>query len=133
MIKIQDLKVGDRVKYKIKNPRCGTNCYTTIEKDGIILAIHDKFFQIENHDYYNKQISVYPEEIISQLKCVYAETPIEKERPAPKIYKFDGNLKKVSWDYEGCLYGLEFDDCKKYYNEMLRPGKEYTVEIKEKE
>ena len=65
------LKVGDRVKYKIKHGICGTNHSNFELAEGNILEIRNEyggFFQIENNKYGGNQISVKKEDIISKLE-----------------------------------------------------------------
>lgn len=89
-MKVEDLKVGDRVKYKDKIAYCGTTTIEEVEREGQILEICDKFFQISDEygQFYNHQLSVKKENIISKLelygksylgglpKNVYKEIPI---------------------------------------------------------
>lgn len=90
IMRLKDLKVGDRIKYKDKIGYCGTTIIKKIEVEGNILEIHDGFYQVsdDNKRFDGKQLSVKKENIISKLEPLYKkdltfveykEIPIEKE------------------------------------------------------
>lgn len=78
-IKMLELKVGDRVKYKIEHGICGTNRSDTEIAIGNILEIRKEFggfCQIENNNYGGNQISVKWEDIISKHTTFLPEEDI---------------------------------------------------------
>lgn len=131
-IKISELKVGDRVKYRANEGVSGTNHSITLEFEGYILEIYQKyggFFQITKSGYYGCQTSVKFKDIISKLEPLppkYKEILVEKEeKPAPKSFKFDIHIgTKDKTILNDIFYSAE---------RFIKLGKSYTIEIKEKE
>lgn len=83
-ISLDDLKIGDRVKYKDKIAYCGTTTFEEVEREGHIYGIYDNFYRIsDNYNRFNnKELFVKKERIVSKLECLppqYKEIPIEKE------------------------------------------------------
>lgn len=131
-ISINDLKIGDRVKYKDKIAYCGTTTVKEIEVEGNILEIHDKFYQISDDDnrFDGKQLSVKKENIISKLEHIilepqYKEIPIEKEENP----YYTSIVRTVSYPYSTPVTSYYCPKCdKKLWGTCGMPIKEYTQE-----
>ena len=113
-MKVNELKVGDRVKYKIEHGICGINHSTTEIAEGSILEIrtdYGGFFQIGNNKYSGNQISVRKEDIISKLEPLqpqYKEIKIEQENKSSiKISDLMvGNRVKILVPVSNVFYGI---------------------------
>ncbi len=155
-MKINELKIGDRVKYKIEYGIFEGNIF-----EGNILEIRSEF-QIENNKYGNGQISVKSKDIISKLEPIqnYKETPIVREELfnshpyiCPKCNKSHGLTGIMIWGkrVQYCQYCQERITAPKSFKHeikltsysdfnfafdfvlpYLELGKTYIIEIKEK-
>jgi hypothetical protein len=122
-MKINELKIGDRVKYKIKHGICGTNSNETEIADGIILEIRDTYFQIKNDKYYCEQISVLKENIISKLEPVLCETLIEKEEYKRTEHTRNCPSCKHIFEYKnGCCGCFTCPNCNYHWNCAWNPA-----------
>lgn len=134
-MKINELKIGDRIKYKYMS---GVATYS--EYEGDILEIRDTFLQISNNDFYTGQLSVKKEHVISKIN--HEEIPIDQEsksfKSTFKLISIDiRNLSQTHYIPEIKMFGLIDDgyvkiECKNLNGLIFEVDKEYTIEIKEK-
>jgi len=149
-MKIEELKVGDRVKYKID----------IMPFIGDIIELTSNKFKITVNNGYQEPRWIRREQIISKLDTQYKEIPIEKEtteelieeienllkeKSMSKSFKFDiSYVNRVEFNQSPYRPGefassfFKIDGCQiKYYPnnpDMIdMNGKTYTIEIKETE
>ncbi len=145
MIKITELKVGDRVKCNI-NKKIKVGHIALIGKFGISV-----YFEPLDYSFSEKEPLASPvnfNEIVSKLEPIqeYKEILIEQEKPVLKSIKYDIRINQFSVDTYGLNRIVTVDGIAGDFNKNFKfvglpflqdleidPSKVYTIEIKEKE
>lgn len=115
-MKINELKIGDRVRYRQEEGVCGTKHSTIHELEGNILEIRQEyggFFQITHDSYYNNQTSVKFKDIICKLEpyvlgepIICKEIPIETEQKT-SLEELSEGLQRVAECARKAGYSLD--------------------------
>lgn len=141
-IKVSDLKVNDIIRYydegihisKIKSinyPNFITEFHRVNESNIIEKLVPKNVYRAEEYD-------------VIKIDKTIKETEDTKEKPAPKSFKLNFRPKEVKWvggsfNFQNIVVGDVSDDgyrCSEIefpWVEWIKTGKDYTIEIKEKE